>query len=270
MSNGGKRGGFTAAPSLIIGLGGAGLKVATFVKKNLIEINNNRLPPGMAILVLDTEETIRFQVSGWGKERSGPHATGPVKLMAGEYVPLTGNVRRLAEAIREEQIEAERSPHLRRQRAYRHLSGWFQARHYLDEIGVPDATWNLNVGAGRFRQFGRLALFSNIRTTTDMLLSALRSISKAGAGQVYVHITGSLAGGTGAALFIDVAHLVYQLAKIAGFKHPPVLLGHFILAEGFRGTREVNFSDPYIQADFEARCFAALRELTRLQGNTIP
>ena len=42
---------FIANPTLIIGLGGTGLKVATFVKKSLLEANYNQLPERMAILV---------------------------------------------------------------------------------------------------------------------------------------------------------------------------------------------------------------------------
>ena len=42
-----------STPTLVIGLGGSGLKTATFVKKNMMEANKNELPKEMALMVLD-------------------------------------------------------------------------------------------------------------------------------------------------------------------------------------------------------------------------
>ena len=262
---------FIATPTLIIGVGGTGLKVATFVKKSLWETNRNELPERMAILVLDTEKEIKYQAGGWGQERGKHHATGPVRVeSAGEYVPLVGNVKPLGNDIKNEQLEAAANPRIRRGQAHWHISGWFQAQYYIDEAGVDAAVWNLDVGAGRFRQFGRLGLFSHISMATTMLGGVLQALSRMGATQVYVHVAGSLAGGTGAALFADVAHIIKQLAPSAGFAQSPVIFGHFVLPEGFRGTPAVKLADPGVRADFDARAYAALRELTRLQGTVVP
>ncbi len=103
-----------------------------------------------------------------------------------------------------------------------------------------------------------------------LLLTDMRAIRSLGKDKLYVHVTGSLAGGTGAALFADVPHLVKQLAELAGFDSTPVVLGHFVLPEGFTGTPQVQLRAPGVHEDFDARCFAALRELTRLQGQSIP
>ncbi len=259
---------FKAIPSLVIGLGGTGLKVVTFVKKGLLETNRNQLPDGMALLVLDTEQQYQFKVGGWGNERDQHHQTGPVSIEGGEYVPLTGTVRSLGATVKAEQIKAEGNDSLLQNQPNRHISSWFQARYYLDVKNVEPSTWNLNVGAGRLRQFGRLALFTNMTQLNTLLLGSLRAIYQSGASQVYVHITGSLAGGTGAALVADVAHLVHALAPSAGFRTEPVIIGHFVLPEAFRGTPAVQISQPTVRQDFEARSYAALRELTRLDGVT--
>lgn len=262
---------FTAKPSLIIGLGGTGIKVATFVKKSMLELNQNQMPLGMALLVLDTETKVRFAVSGWGKERSEQHATGPVMIEgAGEYLALSKNVKSTGLSIKAEQAEAAANPRRLRSQPRRHISTWFQATHYIDEAVVDVAVWNLNVGAGRFRQFGRLALFTHINEIQNLLLANMRAIRSLGRNELYVHVAGSLAGGTGAALFADVPHLIKQLAPIAGFTATPVVLGHFVLPEGFTGTPAVQLRSPGVRQDFDARCFAALRELTRLQGQSIP
>ena len=259
---------FSATPTLIIGIGGTGLKVATYVKKSLLEANRNRLPQRMAILVLDTEKDIKCNAGGWGSKRTEHHATGPVSIEGGEYAPLVGNVRDLGVAIKNEQLQAGANPQLRQGQAHRHMSSWFQAQYYIDEANIPEAVWNLDVGAGRFRQFGRLGLFSHVSTLTTLLGSVLQAIHHMGATQIYVHVAGSLAGGTGAALFVDVAHLVKELRDSAGFTQEPVIFGHFVLAEGFRGTPQVQLSNPGVRADFDARCYAAVRELERLQGPT--
>lgn len=262
---------FTANPTLIVGVGGTGLKVATYVKKAMLEINHNQMPLGMALLVLDTETKIRFEAGGWGKKRSEHHATGPVAIDgAGEYLALSKDVKDAGKSIKSEQAEAAANPRLLRTQPHRHISPWFQATHYIDEAVIDAGVWNLNVGAGRYRQFGRLALFTHINEITQLLLANMRAIRALGRNELYVHVSGSLAGGTGAALFVDVPHLIKKLAPVAGFTKTPVIMGHFVLPEGFTGTPAVQLRTPGIRSDFDARCFAALRELTRLQGQSIP
>ena len=256
-----------STPTLVIGLGGTGLKAATHVKKNLLEANKNRLPNEVAIMVLDTEREVKYFAGGWGQERSTEHATGPVRIDIGEYIAMTGNVRAVGETIKNEQYEVSRNPAVQRNQPYRHMSGWFQAMYYLDVAGLPDQVWNLDEGAGRYRQFGRMALFRHIDTVEQKLKSSIQAIQRASQGNtLYVHVVGSLAGGTGAALFADVAHLVQKIAKDVGYSQAPVVLGHFVLTEAFRGTRQVQLNVAGVLANFNARMFAALRELTRLQS----
>src|SRR5688572_23649463 len=113
---------FTAMPTLIIGLGGTGLKVTTFVKKSLMEANHNELPRRTAILVLDTEQEVKYKAGGWGQKRDEQHATGPVSIEGGEYVPLIGNVRHQAEEIKKEQKEVRAHPEARRNQPRRHVN----------------------------------------------------------------------------------------------------------------------------------------------------
>ena len=127
-----------STPTLVIGLGGTGLKAATHVKKNLLEANKNRLPNEVAIMVLDTEREVKYFAGGWGQERSTEHATGPVRIDIGEYIAMTGNVRAVGETIKNEQYEVSRNPAVQRNQPYRHMSGWFQAMYYLDVAGLPD------------------------------------------------------------------------------------------------------------------------------------
>lgn len=260
-----------ATPTLIIGLGGTGLKAATHIKKNLLEANRNVLPRETAIMVLDTERAVKYVAGGWGQERGAEHATGPVKIETGEYIAMVGNVRAVVEAIRQEQQQGQANPAARRNQAYQHINSWFQATYYLNDANLPSQVLNLEEGAGQYRQFGRLALFRNIEKIEQKLKSSISAIQRANAASaLHVHLIGSLAGGTGASLFADVAHLVQLIVRDVGYNSDPVLLGHFVLTEAFRGTREVKLNESGVLQNFNARMYAALRELTRLQSSIIP
>lgn len=254
-------------PTLVIGLGGTGLKVATFVKKNVMEANKNQLPREMALMVLDTEKDIKYAAGGWGQERDAQHATGPVKIETGEYIAMTGNVKAIGDRIKIEQYNILANPALRRNTDYRHLNGWFQATYYLDVANIPPLVWNLDEGAGRYRQFGRLALIRNIKLVESKLKSAIQSLQRVSQNEtLYVHVIGSLAGGTGASLFADVAHLVRRIAHDANYRQTPVILGHFVLSEAFRGTPQIKLNEEGVLENFNARMYAGLRELNRLQS----
>ena len=260
-----------ATPTLVIGLGGAGLKVATLILKGVKETNNNQPPRGFVVLVADTEATIKYAVEGWSAAHGQHHATGPVSIGAGNYIPLTGNVKKIAEAIRDEQEAAAADPSLRRWQARRHMNSWFQAHYYLNEVYVDDSVWNLEVGAGRFRQFGRLGFFNHVNGRVKVLLeNAIHSIRDTGATNFQVHILGSLVGGTGAGIFIDFPNLIQKIALQAGFAQSPTIIGHFILAEAFRGNRKVNLANEGTKRAFDAHTYACLRELTRLQSDSPP
>lgn len=260
-----------SSPTLVLGIGGTGLKAATFVLKGVMEANNNAIPNGFALLVADTEGEVKFKAGGWGESRGRHHATGPVSIGKGDYIPLTGNVKQLGEEISKEQVAVAADPSLRRRQSRRHINAWFQANHYLKEAVVDDSVWNLDVGAGQYPQFGRLSFFNHVNGRIKTLLeSAIRSIMNSGADKFQVHIVGSFSGGTGAGLYIDFPHLIRKIAKQTGFSQSPTLIGHFVLAEGFRGTKKVNLANEGTKRAFDARTCASLRQLTRLQGKSLP
>ena len=259
-----------SSPILVLGIGGTGLKVATYVLKGMMEANNNVIPSGFATLVADTESQIKFQAGGWGQARGKHHATGPVAIGQGDYIPLTGNIKKLGEGIRDEQRAAAADPSLRRRQARHHISNWFQAHHYIHEAVVDEAVWNLDVGAGQYPQFGRLGFFNHVNGHVKTLLTgAIQNIKKSG-NNFQVHIIGSFAGGTGAGLYVDFPHLIREIAKQAGFNQSPTIIGHFALSEAFRGTQKVDLANDGTKQAFDSRTYAALRQLTRLQGQSLP
>ncbi len=246
----------TAKPSLIIGLGGTGVKAATQIKKDLLEISGNFLPIGVRVLGFDTEKENRVRVGGWGKARQeGVRSTGPVQLVAGEYVYLGGNVSKYAD-----RVKAGEDPF---------AGKWWNVRE-MKAHNVPEIVWNLNEGAGRYRQFGRIALFQNMSVVQGQISDALRKIrSQTNGSGVTIHIIGSLAGGTGAGLFLDIAYLARKIALNVQLTQVNVF-GYFALVDAFQGTPVIKLNNPVTRLDFDARCYAAMRELARLQTAVDP
>lgn len=233
-------------PAIIIGLGGTGQWVLTFVKKELLEIGRGKMPSNVALLSFDTmpQATAETERQGGDKEVK----VGTIKLETDkEFIHVGGNAFRLAQKINKGE--------------HPHISKWFQAGHYLSAL--PPAAFNLSEGAGAIRQFGRLSIFYDLSQPANSRISpyvynALQTVRSTvtDEAQLEVIIVGSFAGGTGAGMFIDMALLLRSLASdaVAG-KH--IVRGFFVLPRSFpieKGRR---------QTETFARTFAAWRELNR-------
>ncbi len=229
-----------AISSLVLGLGGSGAWTVAHVKKQLLDSYNNQLPPNVALAIFDT-------------------AAQPLKdldlvapIAPQEYTHIGGDA---FELVRKVDGTDE----------YPHISSWLLAHEYLSEL--PRAVYNLHHGAGQFRQFGRLALFRSVITphspVVSILDNKLTAIARMTQGKpaISVSIVGSLAGGTGAGLFLDIPHLIRQVADARG-DIEVTLRGFFYLPQAFRRTlnrQDLQFAEP--------RAFAALRELDRFLLN---
>jgi len=235
-----------ARPGIIIGLGGTGQWVLTFVKKDLLEVGRGKIPPNVALLAFDTMPQATAETERQGGEREVK--VGSVKLETDkEFIHVGGNAFRLAQKVSDGQ--------------YLHIGSWFQADHYLRSL--PPAAFNLSEGAGAIRQFGRLAIFHDLAQPAESRISpnVYNAIQRVRAtvtddAQLEIIIVGSFAGGTGAGMFIDMALLLRSIATeaVAG-NH--IVRGFFVLPRAFpvgQGRR---------QSEMFARTFGAWRELNR-------
>ncbi len=235
-------------PSLIIGLGGTGALTVMHVKQQLLNIYSNQIPDSVGLLVFDTAQEPLAQFKTGGAVRDEGQGFGAIQFSQREQGHLGGDARTLVENIANDP-------------RYKHMANWFKADYYLRQ--TKRDLFHLQAGAGMYRQFGRLALFKDVQapgTSQFYLLvnGKIRDIqAEYGAGRsLAVFIVGSLAGGTGAGLFLDTAHLVRQIAKGSGFDVQ--LRGYFFLPETFQAT--LNTTQV---ADARGRAFGALRELSR-------
>ena len=88
-----------ARPAVIIGLGGTGQWVLTYIKKDLLETNRGQLPSNVRLLVFDTmpQATVETAQAGGEKEVK----VGTIKLTTDtEFVHLGGNIFDLANQVK--------------------------------------------------------------------------------------------------------------------------------------------------------------------------
>jgi hypothetical protein len=226
--------------ALVIGLGGTGTLVATYVKKDLLETLKGEWPPKeVRVLAFDTD-TKKPEI-------------GNICLEKGEFCFIGGNVQGL---MRE--VAAGKHPHLR---------NWLLADWYLGTAKLADKAYNLNEGAGQFRQFGRLTVFKDVATpSTSNLYSTLHdALTKIRLynplmKSLQVFIIASLAGGTGAGMYADVAHLIRKIAEQPdiNLKKQMSIRGYLVLPDAFSRT-----VDQAWLGSMYARAFAAMRENRR-------
>lgn len=233
-----------ANPAVIIGLGGTGKWVLTYVKKNLLDTYGGEMPKAVRLLSFDT---ISEKVGQEGLSQEETVQVGDVQLdKQAEFIYLGGNIQQICREIRD-------------QNQHPHLQSWLQARTYL-QIADSDA-FDISRGAGQKRPFGRMAIFYDLQQTvqskiTNKIETAIREVVGANKYQepVEIYIVASMAGGTGSGMFIDVAHLVRWFAHRqirTGF----AVRGFLALHNTFRSVIKTEHVQPQV--------FAAIRELDR-------
>ena len=230
-----------ASPAVIIGLGGTGQWVLTYVKKNLID-TYGEVPSIVRLLSFDTTgEKTEASV-----EKGEEHArVGNIQLDRGEeFVYLGGNIRNIAREITQEN-------------KHPHISSWFQADIYRGQL--DDDAYEISKGAGQRRPFGRMAVFYDLtKSPSDVLGKIGQAITDVKTHneknqQVEIYLICSLAGGTGSGMFIDIAHITRQLAESA---HVGFAMRAFLVLQN-------TFESVIDTKPILANSFAAIRELDR-------
>ncbi len=239
-----------ARPALIIGLGGTGQWVLTFLKKELIESNNGVMPQEIKLLAFDTLKHPSVCKDTYAAEKCHKRA-GAVELADQiEYFHIGADLLPLLK-----QIEAGNLPHLE----------WVKS--YSTVARLPITSLLCNDGVGAIRYLGRLCLFNDAQNRAvskiiATISSALREINQQHPyinchDRLEIIIVGSLAGGTGSATLADMALLCRKLAENA--------FGGNIIISGFIVSPRAFTQGGGTHADsILANSFAAWRELDRL------
>ena len=251
--------------SLVVGLGGTGDWVLTFLKSRLFAAYGEEVTKkDVQFLLADTIHSGAREDAfhGTGKITVGYSTDqhdekvaklGQVRVENLEYLALVGSIQETAVSIQ------AREPHAR------HLS-WFPASYYLSNL--PQAAMDITLGAGQWRQFGRMALTLGIERgdLTGKLRHLMREANVAPNDDLMVYVICSLGGGTGAGMFLDAAAVIRDVAARTGLK--VWIVGFLLLPGAFRKVW-----NELVQRTAIPRSYAAFRELTRFQtvaGKNVP
>jgi len=236
-----------ANPAIVIGLGGTGQWVLTYLKKNLLD-TYGKVPDTVKLLAFDTTSSKSDASVLADKKTDEPDEerarVSNVSLDVGEFVYLGGSIRKICEEIRNEG-------------KHEHISSWLQAEQYLEAF--DDDAFEISKGAGQRRPFGRMAVFYDLATgspqITGKLTQAITDVMNANRNRqpIEFYVITSIAGGTGSGMFIDIAHIARKLAERQGVTF--AVRGFIVLPNTFAPVINTSYILP--------NAFAAMRELDR-------
>ena len=242
-------------PTLVVGIGGTGKSIMLDVRQRLsARFGNYRELKTIGFLAFDTDDAIDEESA------SRDPLSEALAFSAAEHVHLTVSDTKMAD-IRENLHTHHPS-----------LATWLEKESLVHPSVVA--------GAGQIRQIGRLALLANIDKVVPAINDAVNSITSAdsrrstleylksiGAEGVEIRekplrifTVGSLIGGTGSGMFIDMGYLFREdtvRAMMAGQR--PISTGIFAVPLAGRTRSGV---------DTRASAYAALRELNHYSDNS--
>ena len=233
------------APTLVIGLGGSGTWTARRLKR-LMQIRYGAIPL-VKFLMIDTDQ--------------GSFASAP------ELADVTDEEKVLLSINNPEQVF---------QQAKQGIGELEKLRDWLPD-SLPVTMLRNAKGAGGIRPVGRFALFASLDLVRRRLESVINSLlaiqqeieTKLGeqarriqvaTGQPRIYIVGSLCGGTGSSLFLDIAVLVRRLFSQIAPNAEPSIIGLFYLPSVFTNESYFRTNQAFLSV-IQANAYAALKEL---------
>lgn len=222
---------------LYIGIGGTGDEILASLKDKVFA-SVGAIPHTLQFRLVDTEAEDYRKNKGVRLEGNEADAV----IQGNEYLQLADHPPGTFYS-RTQEVARDR-------RAHPEIARWYRADLFLEKL--PEADFSLVRGAGQHRQFARMGLFLNKQRISTMLRHALEKCG-GGAGELPIWIVGSVAGGTGAGLFMDLAMLARLVSEELGVHRR--IIGAAVLPDVFK--------DVGIDA---ARAYAVLRELERFQA----
>lgn len=231
-------------PALIIGLGGTGQWVLTMLKKDLLEVKNGEGINNVRLLGIDTQIP-EVNLAGVGDNFNGDDRLKGLTNAKVGNVSLDRNLEFLQ--IGEPLFEKIKSIHNSNPKIAHY--DWLETETL---IRMGPAACNSTVGAGAYRQLGRLSLFNNANKVHAQIAKKIAELKPILNGrELLVHIITSIAGGTGSGIFLDVA----WLTRLAAGDTNIHLSGFIVLPSAWEQNGP--------SRDKRVRSYAAWRELDR-------
>lgn len=240
--------------TVVIGIGGSGKWVITYLKKMLEDANNVQLPSEVGLLALDLagEETPPVQIEVMGEGHKTTY-----KLGFGEHSSHFYQFsQRWAQPIYNIKNAPDGSD-------FPTIRNWFK-KDDAELYTIAPSDLASTHGAGQRRQTSRLSLFLNLEQDDNTQKRLRDKIHQAAQGlpageSLTIHVICSMAGGTGCGTFIDITTIAQKIAleRLAGGQIN--LLGYFVLPKSFEAVADDRGAIPLM----DGNCYAALRELQR-------
>lgn len=241
------------APTLVIGVGGTGLRVLLRVKERFVEAYD-QVPEDLIILELDTDsyqDATREDFNGTTLLVKND-LDGENQVMANQtefYQVMTNNKNQMVSTILEKE-DAKEHPEWQ----------WVDRVRMTKTIVQPGAE-SINSGARTVRPIGRAALFLDYSSVYEQLsqrISRLVARIHNEPGKIdnkaQIFVTASVAGGSGAGMVLDVLRMIEHIRKTQ--KDLPVTV-NCMLVGGKCFVREADGQRTL------SNTFALLRELDR-------
>lgn len=234
----------TARPVVLIGAGGTGKQTLLYLRRMFFERYGVKSLPHVAQVVIDTDGAASRLDGEQYDEFDREVAFEKDELLVTPIGAALYNVRK------------NRSQ-------YPHIDAWLDKD--LDAHGIPTD------GAGQIRSFGRLAFFEHFHDINRVLEQAYDKVKRNDTFQqslerfnIDVEKTGvdtwlvfSVAGGTGAGMFLDLAFLAKRIARTHGGGDAKSII---LLPTAFVSNPPLSYSNHSDHRPF-ANAYAALMEL---------
>ncbi|MBX3013512.1 MAG: hypothetical protein KF832_18475 [Caldilineaceae bacterium] len=233
----------TIYPTMVVGVGGMGTHTVRAVKRRFRQVWNGNQPPGAT--------------------RGQDSLPGMIQLLALDTEPLVNR-------LDQEPLFADEFAYMGKFDATRLIAN-------LDQHPEIARWWNypsiplgyIHNGAKQLRPIGRLCFFRNYVTFKQLLETKLANLDKIRDMEVaqnrgfpvvgnlqLIYVVGSLCGGTGSGMFMDVAHRIR-----AHVRNNARVVGIFFLPD----VIEAELSSDLQRRRIRANAYAALKELTYFQ-----
>lgn len=221
--------------TLIIGLGGVGSKITAEIYSKFLKTNPTDIEKrNIVCLCLDTD-------AGDVEKRK--------KILPKNWVVKTSS-----------DLSSTVGDYLNGIKNGTSVLDWFDTRskHVID--------MSLNEGAGQIRMASRLALMAAMGEeklkTIDFAISSLLTLEpeRHAGNDIKVHIISSLAGGTGAGSFLQIAYYVKDVMRNDYHIQSPKITGYFILADVLCNDRSIGFNKDQIE-NTRSNTYACMKEL---------
>ena len=237
-------------PSLIVGIGGTGKWVITYLKKLILDKNGGKIPDEIDYISFDltADEEPKVEIPNYN------FVNGKLEVQKLDFEPtskefhdFSSNLTENIQKIKEGEYQDES------------ILSWFNksdAEYFEGQISSKE-------GAGQIRALSRLSYFFDINDIISKLYDKIHNLAALANSKnqtLYIFVVSSIAGGTGCGTLIDFTLLIYHLLRTTGFNNLSYhTIGFIVLPTAFKGIKRRDED----MKTFKANCYSAFREIHR-------